>query len=568
MDEEQGLASPLAGGISAVRRTVSSSVFGGRQAPVQAQPDPQTTNLLQQNSLALNNVSAQLTNISQQVSGLNGSLAAIQENLAVSDTLERQREAAKQNREAILAEQGLREGKESQIESRIQQALTFPVRRLAQKTQFGLSRLTNFFLILAGGWLTNTLVDMIQASADNNTDLFNQLKNKLQQQLLIVGGTMVAVSLGFKAILNGVSALAASALRLGKGGILSVPFNSIALGLATGALILNKKLIPSTGNQGVDLLTQGLAFAGEISLFNFFKRKFFPEVGEKATSSIVKSGTKTVVKEGTKSAIKNVGGKGFMGLLRKLALPLKGKGGAIGAFLIDYLIFGEDLDRAIAGAVGFFAGAKVGAAIGASIGALFGGVGAGPGAIIGGIIGGFIGGEAMKSLLGGIKRLFGFKTKNDDEEESEKELNFEDGSLQRIEDESVVGMRRGGIVRGPKINKDIIPALLTPGEFIMTRETTDRIGASFFEALNKGGMVDKSITPVNKMEANNVAEKVSSLEEGAAEIVTFPMAGQGGGADATSDGSGGEPADNVPNIGFNESNIHTLYASSVYGANA
>ena len=569
MDEEQGLASPLAGGISAVRRTVSSSVFGGRQAPVQAQPDPQTTNLLQQNSLALNNVSAQLTNISQQVSGLNGSLAAIQENLAVSDTLERQREAAKQNREAILAEQGLREGKESQIESRIQQALTFPVRRLAQKTQFGLSRLTNFFLILAGGWLTNTLVDMIQASADGNTDLLKQLQNKLQQQLLVVGGTMVAVSLGFKAILNGVSALAASALRLGKGGILSVPFNSIALGLATGALIFNNKIIPKTGNQGVDLLTQGLAFAGEISLFNFFKRKFFPEVGEKATSSIVKSGTKTVVKEGTKSAIKNVGGKGFMGLLRKLALPLKGKGGAIGAFLIDYLIFGEDLDRAIAGAVGFFAGAKVGAAIGASIGALFGGVGAGPGAIIGGIIGGFIGGEAMKSLLGGIKRLFGFKTKNDDEEESDKELNFEDGSLQRVEDQDVVvGMRRGGIVRGPRINKDIVPALLTPGEFIMTRETTDRIGASFFEALNKGGMVDKSITPVNKMEANNVAEKVSSLEEGAAEIVTFPMAGQGGGADATSDGSGGEATNNVPNIGFNENNIHTLYASSMYGANA
>ena len=380
---------------------------------------------------------------------------------------------------------------------------------------------------------------------------------------------MVAVSLGFKAILNGVSALAASALRLGKGGILSVPFNSIALGLATGALIFNNKIIPKTGNQGVDLLTQGLAFAGEISLFNFFKRKFFPEVGQKASSSIVKSGTKTVVKEGTKSAIKNVGGKGFMGLLRKLAVPLRGKGGAIGAFLIDFLIFGEDLDRAIAGAAGFFAGAKVGAAIGASIGALFGGVGAGPGGIIGGIIGGFIGGEAMKSLLGGIKRLFGFKTKNDDEEESEKELNFEDGSLQRVEDQDVVvGMRRGGIVRGPKINKDIIPALLTPGEFIMTRETTDRIGASFFEALNKGGMVDKSITPVNKMEANNVAEKVSSLEEGAAEIVTFPMAGQGGSADATSDGSGGEPADNVPNIGFNDNNIHTLYASSMYGANA
>ena len=566
MDEEQGLASPLAGGISAVRRTVSSSVFGGRQAPVQAQPDPQTTNLLQQNSLALNNVSAQLTNISQQVSGLNGSLAAIQENLAVSDTLERQREAAKQNREAILAEQGLREGKESQIESRIQQALTFPVRRLAQKTQFGLSRLTNFFLILAGGWLTNTLVDMIQASADNNTDLFNQLKNKLQQQLLIVGGTMVAVSLGFKAILNGVSALAASALRLGKGGLLSIPFRSIAFGLKTGALILlNNKIIPKTGNPVADFAYNALALGSQLTLLNFLENKLFPEVGKEGVKTATKTATDTVVKEGTKSAIKNVGGKGFMGLLRKLALPLKGKGGAIGAFLIDFLILGEDLDKAIAGAAGFFAGAKVGSAVGASIGALFGGVGAGPGALIGGFVGGIIGGNAMKSLLGGIKALFGFKTERDPDEE----LTLDDDSLQRKEEEDVlVGMKRGGIVRGPRINKDIIPALLTPGEFIVTRETTDRIGASFFEALNKGGMVDKSITPVNKMDANNVAEKVSSLDEGAPEIVTFPMAGQGGSADATSDGSGGEPADNVPNIGFNDNNIHTLYASSIYGANA
>ena len=566
MDEEQGLASPLAGGISAVRRTVSSSVFGGRQATVQAQPDPQTTNLLQQNSLALKYVSAQLTNISQQVSGLNGSLAAIQENLAISDTLERQREAAKQNREAILAEQGLREGKESQIESRIQQALTFPVRRLAQKTQFGLSRLTNFFLILAGGWLTNTLVDMIQASADNNTDLFTQLKNKLQQQLLIVGGTMVAVSLGFKAILNGVSALAASALRLGKGGLLSIPFRSIAFGLKTGALILlNNKIIPKTGNPVADFAYNALALGSQLTLLNFLENKLFPEVGKEGVKTATKTATDTVVKEGTKSAIKNVGGKGFMGLLRKLALPLKGKGGAIGAFLIDFLILGEDLDKAIAGAAGFFAGAKVGAAVGASIGALFGGVGAGPGALIGGFVGGIIGGNAMKSLLGGIKALFGFKTERDPDEE----ITLDDDSLQRVEEEDVVvGMKRGGIVRGPRINKDIIPALLTPGEFIVTRETTDRIGASFFEALNKGGMVDKSITPVNKMDANNVAEKVSSLDEGAPEIVTFPMAGQGGGADATSDGSGGEPADNVPNIGFNDNNIHTLYASSIYGANA
>ncbi len=567
MDEEQGLASPLAGGIRAVRSTVSSSIFGGRQAPVQAQPDPQVTNLLNQNSLALNNVSAQLTNISSQVAGLNGSLAAIKENLSVSDTLERQREAAKRNREAILAEQGLREGKESQIESRIQQALTFPVRRLAQKTQFGLSRLTNFFLILAGGWLTNTVVNMINASADGNTDLFNQLKNTLQKQLLIVGGTMVAVSLGFKAILNGVGALASTALRLGRGGLLQVPFRSITGALAAGTLLyMNSQLLPKTDNPVVNAIGIGVSTVAQISLFNFIKDKLFPGIGKKGTSAAAAA----TAKKTTETAVKTGAKLGFKGLLKKVAAPFRGKGGFIGSFLIDVLLFGESIDRALAGAAGFLAGVKAGTAVGAAIGGLFGGVGAVPGAFIGGLIGGFLGPDIFKGIYDGIKRLFGFKVDKNEESDSGElqELSLEDGSLTSDKD-VVVGMRRGGKVRGPSVNRDVVPAMLTPGEFVMTKETTERIGASFFEALNKGGMVDKSITPINKTSLNNVAEKVSSLEEGAPEILSFPIAGGGGGgSDAASDGSGGEATNNVPNIGFNDDNIHTLYAASQYGANA
>ena len=567
MDEEQGLQSPIAGGLRGIRRSVSSGIFGGRQAPVQAQPDSQTTNLLTQNSLALNNVSSQLTNISQQVSGLNGSLAAIQENLAVSDTLQRQREAAKQNREAILAEQGLREGKESQIESRIQRALTFPVRRLAQKTQFGLARLTDFFLILAGGWLTDTVVKMINASSDNNTDLFNELKNTLQKQLLIIGGTMVAINLGFKLLLNGIGALAGSALRLGRGGLLQVPFRSIIAGLKFGTLFyLNNKLIPKTGNDFVDAITQGLGTA--ISFFALGKiqdkiGKLLGVAGKETTEKVIEEGAKKTIKTGAKL--------GFKGLLKKIAAPFKGKGGFIGSFLIDYLIFGEDLDMALAGAAGFVAGAKIGAKIGAAIGAFVGGIGAVPGGIIGGIIGGFLGPDIFKGIYSGIKRLFGFKV-NKDEEGVEGGENVDldlDAGIVSTEGE-VFGMRRGGKVPGPRINRDVVPAMLTPGEFVMTKETTDRIGASFFEALNKGGMVDKSITPINKTEVNSVVDKVSSLDEGAPDIINFPVSGEGGngGADTTSDGSGGEGTNNVPNIGFNDDNIHTLYATSLYGANA
>ena len=568
MDEEQGLASPLAGGIRAVRSTVSSSIFSGRQAPVQAQPDPQTTSLLQQNSLALNNVSAQLTNISSQVAGLNGSLAAIQENLAVSDTLERQREAAKQNREAILAEQGLREGKESQIESRIQQALTLPVRRLAQKTQFGLARLGDFLLILAGGWLTNTVVNMINANADGNIDLLNQLKGTLTKQLLIIGGTMVAFSLGFKTILTGIGSLAQSALRLGRGGLLRQPFQAIATGLRLGTLAyVSGELAPKFDNPVADFASQVGTFFVLNRTLDFLTEKFNSFFGIKGAQKTGEVVTKKVTETATKTAAKTGAKLGFKGLLRKIAAPFRGKGGFVGAFLIDVLLFGEDIDRALAGAAGFLAGVKAGAAFGATIGAFFGGVGAGPGAFIGGLIGGFLGPDIFKGIYDGIKKLFGFKVKGD--QDPDKELTIGDGLDELGAEDVTVGMRRGGKVLGPSINRDIVPAMLTPGEFVMTKETTDRIGASFFEALNKGGMVDQSITPVNKMALNNVAEKVSNLEEGAPEIINFPIAGASAGTDTTSDGSsGGDSTNKLPNIGFDRNNIHTMYATSQYGANA
>ena len=568
MDEEQGLASPLAGGIRAVRSTVSSSVFSGRQAPVQAQPDPQTTSLLQQNSLALNNVSAQLTNISSQVAGLNGSLAAIQENLAVSDTLERQREAAKQNREAILAEQGLREGKESQIENRIQQALTFPVRRLAQKTQFGLARLGDFLLILAGGWLTNTVVNMINANADGNIDLLNQLKGTLTKQLLIIGGTMVAFSLGFKTILTGIGSLAQSALRLGRGGLLRQPFQAIATGLRLGTLAyVSGELAPKFDNPVADFASQVGTFFVLNRTLDFLQEKFNSFFGIKGAQKTGEIVTKKATETATKNVAKTGAKLGFKGLLRKVAAPFRGKGGFIGAFLIDVLLFGEDIDRALAGAAGFLAGVKAGSAIGGAIGALFGGVGAVPGAFIGGLIGGFLGPDIFKGIYDGIKRLFGFKVKGD--QDPDKELTIGDGLDEAGAEDVTVGMRRGGKVLGPSINRDVVPAMLTPGEFVMTKETTDRIGASFFEALNKGGMVDQSITPVNKMALNNVAEKVSNLEEGAPEIINFPIAGASAGTDTTSDGSsGGDSTNKLPNIGFDRNNIHTMYATSQYGANA
>ena len=140
------LASPLAGGIQAVRRSVPSTVFAPPAAP--AQPDPITTNLIQQNSTALTSVSRQLSSINARVSSLGSSLASVQNQLEVRASIERRREQARQNRERVLAEQGLREGKEGVIESKIRTALFSPIRKIASKTRGLLSRLTDFLFAL------------------------------------------------------------------------------------------------------------------------------------------------------------------------------------------------------------------------------------------------------------------------------------------------------------------------------------------------------------------------------------------------------------------------------------
>ena len=228
MDEEQGLQSPIAGGIRGIRRSVSSSIFTGRAVPPPvAQPDPQTTSLLSQNSLTLSTVSSQLTNIADQVGSLNGSLSVIQNNLSISDTLQRQREAGKQKREAILAEQGLREGKESELEKKIQVALLSPVRRVSTFAQGILSRLTNFLLILAGGWLTDKVLTFIRLGSEGNIDALNEFKTKFLTDLAILGTIGIGLTVGVTKIIGSVGRLAGLTLKFAFGNLIKKPFSAV-----------------------------------------------------------------------------------------------------------------------------------------------------------------------------------------------------------------------------------------------------------------------------------------------------------------------------------------------------
>ena len=219
MDEEQSLQSPIAGSLRGIRRSISSSIFNPRPRAVQPQPDSITTNLLEQNSLQLTTLSNRFEAVAGQISSLNQSLAGIKDNLALSDSIERQREAAKQRREAILAEQGLREGKESALEEKIRSSLTTPVAKVAGKVQKSLFSLERFFLILAGGWLTSKGLQLLQSLAEGNLLKLEKLKAEFTKGLILIGATITAFTIGIGTTFRVLTSLATTVGRFAFGGL-------------------------------------------------------------------------------------------------------------------------------------------------------------------------------------------------------------------------------------------------------------------------------------------------------------------------------------------------------------
>ena len=196
-------SSPILGGIRVARSTVSSSVFGGNpRASASSGPDPTTITILSRNELALTSVSNQIAGMSQQIMSLSASLQQIGTSIANDSALDRQRELQKQNQERILAQQQLREGKESIIEKKMQNALISPVTKIAAKAKFTLDKVGKFFTILLGGWIANQSIQAIQALITRNKKRLEEIKNNVIKNLGVVGGILLAVNGGLSALVK------------------------------------------------------------------------------------------------------------------------------------------------------------------------------------------------------------------------------------------------------------------------------------------------------------------------------------------------------------------------------
>ena len=607
MDE---FGSPLAGGINAVRRNISSSFFSAPQR--QAQPDPVTTDLLQQQSLQLTNVSQQLQGISRQISSVDFNLKSVKENLAVNEQLEKQREAAKQNRERILAEQGLREGKESALEAKIQTSLTQPLQRIGLKTQRTLGRLTQFLLTLAGGWLTVTGIDLLRSLSEGNIDKINILKSRFIGGLTVLAGTLTAMSIGIKRSFGILGRFAGTIGRVAFGGFLRAGLKGVQILLAGLVRKAGKIGGLGGGRNIVGSIIESILFIFGRDIFKFlnpFKKKVVKEVVEETVKATASTASKTasrtnrikkIFNNRVVNPVKNIDprGTGFLNrtkrflvgapsvgnmqnplsfqgggiigvgkkkinqigrsinpikntivkLFNKLpgknvlgkllsAIGIKGGvgtlfkkfGGPIATFVLN-LASGDGLGKALAATAGYAAASAATAKLLSPL--LLAPI---PGArILYGILvlaGGIVGESAVRKLYDGILGLFGFKKKK-------KKDKLEENKNVKI-----------------KTNED--------GS--TTAESVRTYSQEEVDALNAGGTLDDAgnVVPI-KSNKNNTASTLSNFED-KPEIITLPMGNavnqQGGGV------SGDAKMENtLPNISFDTSNPHTLYATATTGA--
>lgn len=241
------IKSPLSGGLRVARRTVSADAFVSAAPPPPpaiSQPDPVTTSLIQRNSLALNTVSEQLSSLTQQVNSLNVAMQNVYGNVNQSASLERRKDTQEQDQERRLAEQQLREGKESIIERRIQNALVSPVQKVAAKASFTLSRVMQFFTTLLGGWLINQGIETIKALGDDNKQKLEEIRNNVLKNLGIIGGIYGGIRFGLTAVFNVLTRVAARITTAVAVGLFLRPVQALLDGVKGAA----NKIIPKIKN--------------------------------------------------------------------------------------------------------------------------------------------------------------------------------------------------------------------------------------------------------------------------------------------------------------------------------
>lgn len=216
-------SSPIMGGLRVARNRFTPYSILGRSAA--SEDNQQTVEVLSNNQRSLESINSSLVNVSIQISQLNASLGTVTDLLVRNSELDQVKEAQEANQQRLLAQQKLREGKESLVERKIQSALIAPIQRIGGKAQFALSNLMDFFGILLAGWLTNQVLSNFEFYSDKAKEIFKSISDAATSTFGVIGNIFQFVKSGFETVSNTITRIASLLSQATFGNLLRAPFD-------------------------------------------------------------------------------------------------------------------------------------------------------------------------------------------------------------------------------------------------------------------------------------------------------------------------------------------------------
>jgi hypothetical protein len=216
------IPSPLSSSIQGINQTtISGNIFGGgNKVDVQTQSSinantsavaslqKQVNELSQTNAQILGNLTqigsfqAQVNGVRVQLNGISDTLQSVATITQNESVLDRQKDLYEQEKQKRLAEAGARGGQENLLETKIQSALSEPIKRIGNKVSFGFNNLMSFVWTLLGGWLTVEGIKSLKAFQDGDKKKLNEIKDSVIKTLLVAGGVFTIISFGIGKVIG------------------------------------------------------------------------------------------------------------------------------------------------------------------------------------------------------------------------------------------------------------------------------------------------------------------------------------------------------------------------------
>lgn len=257
------IPSPIGPTIDVASKTISSTVIRGGAGGGGGTVEPQTSAIVRRNATdivqvrkdinaitkaqtasvtvfrnTIASLSDQFRTIGVSVRDLGGTVMGLNRGITTDTNLEVTKDRQELERERKLAERGVREGKERQLEQKLQNALLAPARFVVDRAKGIFDSLMNAFTLFFLGWLTNRIIDTLRSQSGKTSNIFKAVFDAIIGGVRQYFGSLVFIGKAFRTLTSLAFSITKLISKTLVGGI-RLMFKALE-GIAKGAVNLAK----------------------------------------------------------------------------------------------------------------------------------------------------------------------------------------------------------------------------------------------------------------------------------------------------------------------------------------